>query len=116
MPEHARYRRDDSKHFWRVPFRLHPRSDQDRHLHGTETFQEICGENGIPITPSERSHNVGRADVATTAAPDVDPRDPACEIAERDRSQQIAPDHDNGQREHGPLSGINGRLHGFRVT
>ena len=70
---------------------------------GRGLFQEISGENGIPVTPSERSHNVGRSDVATTAAPDVDPRDPTCEVAERDRSQQIAPDHYNGQREHGNL-------------
>src|SRR6267142_5778168 len=103
MPEHTRYRRDDSKHLWRIPFRLHSRSDQDRDLHGTESFQEISCENGIPVTPSERSYNVGRADVATTAAPDVDPCDPTCEIAERDRSQQIASNHYNGQREHGNL-------------
>src|SRR4030095_14922805 len=53
MPEHTRYRSDDSKHLWRVPFRLHSCSDQDRHLHGSETFQEISGENGIAITRSE---------------------------------------------------------------
>src|SRR5215813_1563417 len=100
MPEHAEYRRGDSKHLWRVPIRLHSRSKQDRHLHGTEPFQEICGENGIPINPSERSHNVGRADIATTAVPDVDPRDPTREIAERDRSQEIAPDHYDSQGEH----------------
>src|SRR6185312_6846619 len=103
MPKHTRYRRDDPKHLWRVPFRLQSRSDQHRHLHRAETFQEIRGENGIAITLSERSYDVRRADVATAAVPNVNPCDSACKIAERDRSQQIAPDHYNGEREHGHL-------------
>src|SRR6266567_2690851 len=100
MPEHTRYRSDDSKHLWRVPFRLHSCSDQDRHLHGSETFQEISDENGIDITLYERSHNVGRDDVATNVAKNVDYCDPTCDIAECYLSQEIAPDHYCGEREH----------------
>src|SRR4026207_2288341 len=100
MPKHTRYRGDDSKHLWRVPFRLHSGSNQDRHLHRAKTFQKIQGEHGIAITLSERAYYVGRTDIATAAVTDINPSHSTCKIAERDRSQEIARDHYNCEREH----------------
>ena len=75
-----------------------------RHLHGAETLQEVRHENRIAVTLSECAHDICRADVATTALSDIDSCDPTREIAERDRSQQIAPDHYDGEREHQNVS------------
>src|SRR5262245_10919366 len=101
MPKHTRYGRDDSNCLGRAPFRLQPRSDQNRDPYRTKTFQEVCGKDEIAVTLSKCTHDIGRSDVATATLPDVNPCDSTCEVAERNRSQQIAPDHCNGESEHG---------------
>jgi hypothetical protein len=86
MPKHTTYRRKNPKHLGRVPFPVHSPSDQDRHLHSAETFQEIPGEHGIAITLPKSAHDIRGADIAATALPDVNSYDSTCEITEWNRS------------------------------
>ena len=104
MPGHARYRRNDSPHLWRDPFGPRTHSDQERHLYRTETLQEIRSENEIAIALSESPYDVGRTNIAATTVSYVNSSNSTRDVAERNRTQQIAPDHYSDERDHGNIS------------
>ena len=101
MPNHARYRSNDSKDIWRDPFRPRSRSDQDRHLYRSKTLQKIRSENGIAIALAQRSYDIGRTNVAAPTVSYVNSCNSTRDVAERNRTQKIAPDHYSGEGEHG---------------
>ena len=101
MPHHARDRRNDSKDLWRDPFRPRTCSDQDRHLYRSKTLQKIRSENGIAIVLAQCSYDIGSTNVAAATVSYVNSCNSTRDIAERNRTQKIAPDHYSGEGEHG---------------
>src|SRR5437868_4392287 len=114
MPNHARYRSNDSKVLRREPFRPRTRSDQDRHLYRSKTLKKIRSENGIAIALAQHSYDIGRTNVAAPTVSYVNSCNSTRDIAEWNRTQKIAPDHYSGEGEHGKiLFGARSNFHGF---